>query len=183
MKPRFCTQCAAPLEWRRLQDERHAQPVCTGCGRVEWQNPKPTASALITRRAPDGTREVLLVRRAVPPCQGCWDCPGGFIDPDEHPEAALRREMREELGLDISIERFLGVFVDRYGDDGESTLNLYYEVTVRGGTLTPASDVSEATWFGLDHIPEPMAFDNNRRALTALRSAGALRQSRPVIDS
>jgi ADP-ribose pyrophosphatase YjhB (NUDIX family) len=169
MQPRFCTQCAAPLEWRRLEDERHPQPVCPRCGHIEWQNPKPTVSALITRyRA--GAVEVLFVRRAIAPQVDHWDCPGGFIDPDEHPEVALRREMAEELAAEIRVRRFVGVFMDRYGDGGESTLNLYYEANLVGGDLRPASDVNAAAWFPLDQTPEPLAFNNNRQALEALRA-------------
>ncbi len=131
MIPRFCTQCAGPLEWRRLEDERLPQPVCTRCGHVEWQNPKPTASALITRRRNDGAIEVLLVRRAKEPFRNAWDCPGGFVDPDEHPEQSVLREMREELGLEVDVQRFVGIFMDRYGDDGESVKR---KVTVPVGT-------------------------------------------------
>ena len=147
------------------------QPVCTRCGTVLWQNPKPTVSALVTRNAADGTIEVLLTRRGVPPCEGCWDVPGGFIDVDEHPEDALRREMREELGVEAEVRAFVGVFMDRYGeDDGDSTLNLYYQAGIIAGEITTASDVVEAGWFPLDRPPEPMAFDNGRRGLEALRS-------------
>lgn len=134
---------------------------------MEWQNPKPTASALITRRLhADGPVEVLLVRRALPPRQDAWDCPGGFIDPDEHPEDALRREMREELGVEVRIDGLVGIFVDRYGDN-ESTLNIYYAATVSGGDLRPGSDVADAVWFPLDRLPEPIAFENNRQAVRA----------------
>lgn len=141
------------------------------CGTVLWQNPKPTVSALVTRPGAAGGVEVLLTRRGAPPCEGCWDVPGGFVDVDEHPEDALRREMREELGVETEVGAFVGVFMDRYGeDDGDSTLNLYYEASVAAGTIRPASDVVEAAWFPLDHPPEPMAFDNGRRGLEALRS-------------
>jgi hypothetical protein len=37
--PKYCPQCAGPLEERRLRDEQLPQPVCTRCGRVLWQNP------------------------------------------------------------------------------------------------------------------------------------------------
>lgn len=151
-----------------MKDERHPQPVCTGCGHIEWQNPKPTVSALLTRRRSDGQIEVLLVRRAGPPREGYWDCPGGFIDPDEHPEDALRRELREELAIDADVLGLIGIFMDRYGDDGESTLNIYYEGSIRVGTPSPRSDVSEAAWFPLDSLPEPLAFENNRQALRTL---------------
>jgi 8-oxo-dGTP diphosphatase len=139
---------------------------------VSWRNPKPTASGLITRRE-GGSIDVLLVRRAKEPYLGHWDCPGGFIDPDEHPEDAVRRELLEELGLRVDVTRFVGIFMDRYGEeDGESTLNVYYEVAIRGGVIAPASDVSEAAWFPLDRLPEPIAFENSRQALRALQAAG-----------
>jgi 8-oxo-dGTP diphosphatase len=166
---KYCPQCASPLEERRLPDERLLQPVCTRCGHVLWQNPKPTASGLITRRQKrQGPVEVLLVRRAGPPREGCWDCPGGFIDPDEHPEDALRREIREELGVQATIGPMVGIYMDRYGAEGESTLNIYYRVPTIVGTPTAASDVGTASWFPLDRLPDPLAFGNNRRALHAL---------------
>jgi 8-oxo-dGTP diphosphatase len=166
---KYCPQCASPLEERRLPDEQLLQPVCTRCGHVLWQNPKPTASGLITRQQkPPGPVEVLLVRRARPPREGCWDCPGGFVDPDEHPEDALRRELREELGVRATIGPLVGIYMDRYGEEGESTLNIYYRVPTIVGTPTPASDVGTASWFPLDRLPNPLAFGNNRRALHAL---------------
>ena len=169
MMPRVCCQCGGPLEWRTLEHERSPQPVCIRCGTVLWQNPKPTVSALITRTGPDGVH-VPLTKRGAPPCEGCWDVPGGFIDVDEHPEDALRRELREELGIEAAVGGFIGIFMDRYGADGDSTLNLYYQASIAAGTIRPASDVVEASWFPLDHPPEPMAFDNGRRGLEVLRS-------------
>lgn len=48
----------------------------------------------------DGTDHVLLVRRGSDPFAGRWAFPGGFVEPDEDPEAGVRRELREETGLD-----------------------------------------------------------------------------------
>jgi 8-oxo-dGTP diphosphatase len=136
-----------------------------------WQNPKPTVSALVTRKNADDATEVLLTRRGIPPFEGYWDVPGGFVDVDEHPEDALRREIREELGVHAEVGDLIGIFMDRYGDDeGESTLNIYYEAAIVSGTIKTASDVTEAGWFPLDRPPEAMAFDNGRRGLEALRS-------------
>ncbi len=167
MKAKFCPQCAASLELHQLEKGRPAQPVCPRCGHVEWQNPKPTVSALITRRLPGGAVEVLLTRRAAAPQEGEWDCPGGFIDLHEHPEAALRRETQEELGIEIDVGDFVGIFMDTYGDDGTSTLNIYYEAAIISGQVSPASDVSEVGWFSLARLPR-LAFDNGRQALSAL---------------
>lgn len=111
---------------------------------------------------------MLLVRRARPPYQDAWDCPGGFIDPGEHPVDALRRELHEELGVEADVGDFFDIFMDRYGPGGESTLNLYFEGSIASGDVQPGSDATEARWFALNSLPTEIAFDNNRRALEAL---------------
>jgi hypothetical protein len=58
--------------------------------------------------------------------------------------------------------------MDRYGEEGESTLNIYYRVPTIAGTPTAASDAGAISWFRLDGLPNPLAFGNNRRALHAL---------------
>jgi 8-oxo-dGTP diphosphatase len=55
-----------------------------------------SAAALI-----DGDGRVLVQQRAAGPLAGLWEFPGGKIDPGETPAAALIRELREELGIDV----------------------------------------------------------------------------------
>ena len=140
---------------------------CPACGLVIYDNPAPTASALVLR---DG--RLMLTRRARPPQEGLWDLPGGFVDPLELPEDAAVRELREETGLEIRIERLLGFFLDTYGDDGVATLNVYYVASVAGGDEAPADDVSEIGWFPLHEVPlAEIAFPNGREAIERLRSS------------
>ena len=133
---------------------------CPACGLVIYDNPAPTASALVVR---DGM--LLLTRRAREPMAGWWDVPGGFIEPDEHPRDAARRELLEETGLEVELGEMIGVFPDRYGD-GVPTLNLFYAGRVVGGEPRPADDVSEIGWFALDRIElQQVAFANGREAI------------------
>jgi ADP-ribose pyrophosphatase YjhB (NUDIX family) len=105
---------------------------------------------------------VLLARRAGEPFRGYWDLPGGFVDEGEHPLDGIRRELREETGLDVEPEDFVGVWMDRYGDaeDAHATLNLYWTARVLGGEAQAADDVTELAWFGPDELPpaEELAF-------------------------
>jgi 8-oxo-dGTP diphosphatase len=143
---RFCPVCKASL---RVEDGRSAE--CPECGFRAWANSKPTASAVVT----DDDGRALLARRAGEPFQGYWDLPGGFLEEGEHPLDALRRELREETGLEVEPQRFLGIWIDRYGDDADapSTLNLYWTARVVSGEPEPADDVTDLAWFAADELP------------------------------
>ena len=129
-------------------------------------NPRPTASVLILKKA-----NVLLVKRAVVPFLGYWDVPGGFIEPGETPEAAARREIREELGVGVRLSKLLGIFPDIYGDKEIPTLNIYYigYLIDSESNITPKDDVETHRWFPLTRLPRNIAFRNNRDALRLVR--------------
>jgi 8-oxo-dGTP diphosphatase len=118
---------------------------------------------------------VLLGRRAREPEQGLWDLPGGFLEPGETPEQCVRRELREETGLEVEVGRYVGSFSDVYGDGGDTTLNIVFECRALGGREAAADDVSELRWFAPGQLPArgEIAFENGPQALDRwLRSAG-----------
>ncbi len=160
----FCPKCAGRLDTQRLGRPPRDVPMCRSCGFVFWQNPKPTASVLIHR-----LDEVLLTRRAVPPSRGAWDIPGGFINPGEDAAEAARREIVEELGVPVLLERLIAALPDTYGEDEEPTLNLYYAGTIEGEPAAATDDVDEWRWFRLDRVPDGLAFAHSAAALDALR--------------
>lgn len=125
--------------------------ACGSCGARYYANSAPTASGLCV----DEEGRVLLARRAVEPFRGRWDIPGGFLQEGEHPEDGLRRELREETGLEIEPVRFLGAWIDVYGpgDEAIATLNLMWVVRAIGGQPHPADDVDGLEWFPRDRLP------------------------------
>jgi ADP-ribose pyrophosphatase YjhB (NUDIX family) len=164
---RFCPRCGAGLEI----DEGRAR--CPACAFVGYANSDPTVCALCV----DDQGRLLLCRRAVEPDRGKWDLPGGFLAEGEHPLDALRRELREETGLDVEPLEFVGAWVDRYGDvdDAPATLNLYWTVRVTGGEPEPADDVAELRWFHADELPpaSEVAFRTVIEVLHAWRGSAA----------
>jgi 8-oxo-dGTP diphosphatase len=80
-----------------------------------------------------------------------WDLPGGFLGEDEHPEDALRRELREETGLEVEPTAWFGAFMVPY--DERIVVNLVWHARVVGGEPRAADDVSELRWFARDELP------------------------------
>lgn len=99
----------------------------------------------------DGDRILLSQRRADQSFPLCWEFPGGKIEPGESPEAALVREINEELGCDVSVGSIADVVFHAY-DDFDLYMLLYRcEIT----TGTPkAVQVLDVRWVPLAKLPE-----------------------------
>jgi ADP-ribose pyrophosphatase YjhB (NUDIX family) len=164
---RYCPLCATELELRASSGPDPERPECPNCGFVHYDNPSPTVQAWIDR---DGS--YLALRRAGDPFAGKWNMPGGFVEKDESGPEAIAREVREETGLEIEVERVIGVYESRYGDDDDAVriFDVAFLCRLTGGELEVAEDESSAAeWFSLDEFPEP-AFAGERSALAALRA-------------
>ncbi len=160
----YCPYCATPLEARTL--EHRLRPTCPTCGYIFFADPKV---AVIAQVEQDG--RVLLVRRAVNPAKGLWALPGGYMDAGEMPEAALRREVLEEVGLAVTVARLLAIYPMVNGSGPSQGIVLAYQAHPWGGQteLTPQDDVSEAGWFGPDELPAELAFESTQTQLAAWR--------------
>ncbi len=140
--------------------------TCTICGRRNYLNAKPAAGVLILQGG-----WVLLVRRSIEPFKGYWDIPGGFLGPRELPEAAARREIEEETGLQAHGLSFLGFYLDDYDYQGQQyvILNIYF-VAEATGEPRAGDDASDVGWFSLDALPPNIAFVHARQVLADLQS-------------
>ena len=133
--------------------------MCEACGARYWANSIPGMQGILER---DG--HVLLAKRAGEPRRGYWDIPGGIVDEGEAPLDALRREFREETGLEIEPVEFMRIDIEPYDD------RFIFSVTwiVRAeGEPVAADDVEELRWFPRDAVPEEMAFPGQDLVLAA----------------
>lgn len=83
-----------------------------------------------------------------------WGLPGGSLEYGETPEEGVRREVREETGWEIEIERLL--FVKTWTPD---RVGLYYVCRIVDGEFQPSDEVSEFGYFGLKDLPDVRPLD------------------------
>ncbi len=160
----FCPRCAHALEDRLFEGK--SRRSCPACGFIHFPDPKVAVVALIA----EGER-VLLIRRAVEPARGQWALPGGYMDAGELPDAALRREVREEVGLEIEVGELLEIFPMVNKGASLGFVLAYRAQPRRGATdLRAGDDVDAAGWFGPQETPDALAFDSTQRLLASWRA-------------
>ncbi len=100
--------------------------------------------------------EVLLQKRA--DCNK-WGFPGGAIELGETPEMAAKREVKEETGLDIEVNKLIGIYTDSdvvcANGDKVHSICIGYEMSVVGGELIcDENETLELKYFSLDNMPK-----------------------------
>lgn len=161
---RFCPKCKADFVF---QDDNSFR--CASCGFHYYINANAAVCALIL----DPEQRLLLTRRAHDPCRGMLDLPGGFVDPLETAEHALRRELQEELNVVPEAMRYFGSFPNRYVFSSLTyfTLDIAFLCTVGDmRPLKPADDVADVVFVPPALIDlASLAFESMRAIITAYR--------------
>ena len=111
----------------------------------------------------DWELQVLLIQRGIPPFEGRWALPGGFVRDGESLESAARRELAEEAGVrDVYLEQLY-----TFGEPGRDprgrvvTVAYYALLTTEAAPLVAGTDAGAARWTAARKHP-PLAFDHER---------------------
>ncbi len=140
-QPRFCLHCGGPLAERLVDGE--ARLACAACPYVYFDNPVAVAGVIVRRGD-----EVLLAR----PQRGTHHVlVSGFLEAYESVEDAAVREVREETGLEVAIERVLGSYSCR--PIGKNMVFIVCVAGLTGGELHVGEELADARWFPLDALP------------------------------
>ena len=102
-----------------------------------------SAAALITNDA----GEVLLLDHHIRPASG-WGLPGGFLEHGEQPDEGIRREIREETGLELHHLKLLRTRIVR------THLEILFRAGTRGEPDIKSREIRGFGWFGRDELPD-----------------------------
>ncbi len=121
---------------------------------------------------------VLLERRGQPPAQGSWALPGGLVDVGEKLEEAVRREVREECGIEVAVGPLLGVFEPIQRDE-DGRIRYHYVVidylaTYSGGDLVVGDDAAELCSVAADDLDAYPLLPATRAMIERARQVAAL---------
>jgi NADH pyrophosphatase NudC (nudix superfamily) len=133
----FCPRCARPLVERAIADDGGDAVVrraCSddACGFVQWGNPVPAVGALVEHEG-----EIILARNRAWPA-GWFALVTGYLESREDPAAAVVREVKEELGLDVVASSLIGNYIF----ERKNEVMLCYHA-VATGTVTLGAELAE----------------------------------------
>ena len=111
----------------------------------------------------DEDLKVLLIERDLPPFEGKWALPGGFVRVDESVDDAALRELQEETGVKKVFLEQLYTVGDLNRDPRERVVTVAYYALVRLSShkVKAATDARQALWFAIDDLPK-LAFDHDK---------------------
>lgn len=112
--------------------------------------------------------KVLLLKRAKSPFFGLWTLSGGHVEYGETVEKAIKREVKEELGISVKIKKLFGVYSDPKRDPRYHTVSIVYLLEKIKGKIRINEESLEFKYFPLKNLPKKIAFDH-RQILSDLK--------------
>ena len=107
----------------------------------------------------------LVSKRGRDPEKGRYDVPGGFLAAGEEALDGLRRELKEELGVEteVTFDDFVQIATHTYGDEGDYTLAIGFRAHLVSGEPTADDDVEELKWVTRDEVEDlDFAWEHDR---------------------
>lgn len=136
----FCGRCGART--RSMEGER--AKVCPDCGLTSFPRIAPAVIVAVTRS------DTLLLARSQRFPEGFYSVLAGFVEAGETLEECVHREIREEVGIEISDIRYFGSQSWPF----PHSLMIGFTAVYAGGALRPnPSEIVDAAWFRADRLP------------------------------
>ena len=129
--------------------------------------------------------KAVIIKRANEPYKGQWSIPGGRVELGEALRDAVRREMREETGLDVRVGPMIDVFERIQHDEQSSGAVRYHFVIIdylcscAGGDLCAGDDAADAKWVTSEELER---YDIRQTAVAVIRKGLAMADSEGAND-
>lgn len=137
---RYCGYCGSPT----VHHPTERVLSCENCSHHFFPRINPCVIVLVTRG-----REMLLARSARVRSE-FFSCLAGFIEVGETPEETIRREVKEEVGLEVENIRY---FKSQSWPFPSQLMLAYFAEYAGGSLLLEEEEIAEAGWYGIDELP------------------------------
>lgn len=136
----YCSACAAPLK----TDPQERVKLCHACGHSSYPRLSPAIIVAVTR----GDKLLLARSHRHPP--GRFSVLAGFVEPGETLEECLRREVKEEVGIEVKNIRYFGSQPWPF----PHSLMIAFTCDYAGGEIVlEEEEMAEAAWYTADNLP------------------------------
>jgi NAD+ diphosphatase len=142
---RFCGRCGQATE--PVSGERAMR--CPECQLLSFPRLSPAMITLVTK-GPAGPDQMALLARGVQWTGPMFSCLAGFVEPGESLEAAVIREVREEVGIEVSRPRYFG---SQPWPFPNSLMVGFRADHVSGEIECDPTEIAEAGWFRRHELP------------------------------
>jgi 8-oxo-dGTP diphosphatase len=134
------------------------------------QSIKVAVDAVVFGYDPDEGLSILLISRKYEPFKNSWALPGGLVKEEESLEDAVRRELKEEAGIDVNYLEQLYSFGKPDRDPRNRVVSIAYYALVRPKDyhLSAQTDADDAAWFNIKKVPK-LAFDHKHILEAAIK--------------
>ena len=113
--------------------------------------------------------QIVMIRRKYGTNKGKWCIPCGNVEVGEDVRTAVRREIKEETGLDVEVGDIVDVLSTHHSPE-RSVVGVWFFVKEKGGNLVAGDDAAEVQLFPLDEPPTDMAFEADRKIIERLKT-------------
>ncbi len=135
------------------------------CELCNFNNPKCSVTAAIIK-----DNKLLLLKRNEEPFKDKWDLPGGYMSPEETPESAIKREVKEELGIDCTVIPIIELSGTAYWKNKNfPILSHFFLVDIENQEIKLNEENTEFLWIPLKDIKwQDIAWDSNRKFIETI---------------
>ena len=162
----YCPQCASPLILLETGGRHRATCPQQRCGFVHWDNPVPVVGGIV-----EWDNQIVLVRNVGWP-ENWFGLVTGFLESGEMPEEAIVREVREEIGVEATIESYIGM----YEFHRKNQLLIIDHLRAHSGdVVVPPDEIADYKWVHIEKV-KPWTAGTGRALRDWLRSRGIERE-------